>query len=105
MTLKFFYVNKELKNYLLDKFFSRIPKDLPRESFLEYAEELKSRIDQNFEQILKEEQSRSDEAFINIVNAHNSDDKKERIQLAKKALKLDENCIDAYLILATDECT
>lgn len=103
--MKFFDVNKELKNYLLDKFFSKVPKDLPRESLLEYVEELKSRIDQIFEQILKEEQSRFDEAFINIVNAHNSDNKEERIQLAKKALELDENCIDAYLILATDECT
>ncbi|SCX76272.1 SEC-C metal-binding domain-containing protein [Alkaliphilus peptidifermentans] len=47
--------------------------------------------------------SKKDEAKELIYSAWDSNSKREKIRLANKALKLDENCIDAYNILAEFE--
>lgn len=102
--MKFFDAQKELTNYLIDKFLSNVPEEITnKQSMLEIAKDLQSRVDEIYDKAVKSNITKADEAFFNIAKAYSSEDKSERIELAKKALELDENCVDAYLLLASEE--
>lgn len=104
--MKFFDVQKETTNYLLDKFFSKVPEDIrDKESITEALKELQGKVDEIYDKVTKDDITKADEAFFNILKAYSTDDKSERIELAKKALELDENCVDAYLLLANEDST